>query len=108
MPYGWRSGSAVRPDIREDTVPERTVARLATCAPGLLADLECVTGMTSRPGEWARITTPVSLLSGERSTADYTRSTAQLRTIFPAAGWTVLPGQAHFPDDMTPIAATIG
>lgn len=104
--YAFRvSGS---PDVREDTVPERALTRLATGVHGLLADLECVTGLPGPSPEWANLRVPVSLVRGERSTEPYVRSMDLLRTMFPAVPIAVLPGQAHFPEDMPLVDTAIG
>lgn len=104
--YAFRvSGS---PDVGENTVPERALTRLASGVDGLLADLECVTGMPGPSAEWATVRVPVSLVAGERSTEPYPRSMAVLRSMFPAAPSLVLPGQTHFPDDMTLLEGAIG
>lgn len=96
------------PDVRDDTVSDRTVALLASGAAGLIADLECVTGMPAPDTGWAGITTPIRLVRGERSTDAYVRSMDLVRAMFPAAPCTVLPGEAHFPADMTLVADVIG
>jgi pimeloyl-ACP methyl ester carboxylesterase len=97
--YAFRvSGS---PDVGEATVPERALTRLASGVDGLLADLECVTGVPGPSPEWAALPVPVALVQGERSTEPYPRSMRALRALFPAAPSLVLPGQTHFPDDMT-------
>ena len=96
------------PDVREDTVPARVVARLSASVAGLLADLECATGLAAPVPEWARISAPVALVRGARSTEPYVRSVELLRAMFPAAPYTILPGQAHFPDDLTLVDAVLG
>lgn len=96
------------PDSDEGTVSPWVLDRLASSVAGLLTDLECVTAMDAPSPDWAGISTPIALLTGELSTEAYARSTAMLRAMFPAAPCAVLPGQAHFPHDMAALAAAVG
>ncbi|MCP3802916.1 alpha/beta hydrolase [Allokutzneria sp. A3M-2-11 16] len=92
------------PTVRDAGPADTTLAQLAHLVPGLIVDLECTTGMTMPVRHWAGMATPMTLLRGERSTAEYVRSVEALRTLYPDARYEVVPGQAHFPKDMDRVA----
>lgn len=95
------------PAVRDEGPAEAALAQLAYLVPGLIVDLECVTGMRMPVEYWAGMAAPVTLIRGERSTAEYVRSIDVLRTLYPDAWYELVPGQAHFPRDMGPIARVI-
>jgi pimeloyl-ACP methyl ester carboxylesterase len=80
---------------------------LSPLAAGLRADLECVVGMALMPGQWSDVTTPTWLIEGEVSGPEFADSVRTMRALLPHARNVRLPGQAHYPHDLTPIAELI-
>jgi pimeloyl-ACP methyl ester carboxylesterase len=95
------------PQFENGGLTDRMMSRLVPLVPGLIADLECATSATIPVTEWARTATPMLLLHGDMSGVEYARSMEIMRTIYPEAPCELLPGQAHFPHNMIPVAELI-
>jgi pimeloyl-ACP methyl ester carboxylesterase len=99
--------------VTADPSPEleaalRPVARLLRRrAEGMLADLECITGIDPDLGGWSAIDTPTLLLTGTESDQYGRQSTDLLQELLPQARTMLLPGQAHHPGDATLVADTL-
>lgn len=92
------------PRMRDEGPADTTLARLTPLVPGLIVDLECTTEMVMPVDYWAGLTAPLTVFQGEHATAEYARSVEILRERYPHARYEVLPDEAHFPRDMTPLA----
>lgn len=92
------------PNVRDEGATDAALAQLEHLVPGLIVDLECTTEMRMPIRAWAGTTAPITLLQGERSTAEYVRGIEILRALYPDARYELIRGQAHFPRDMTQIA----
>ncbi|RJO73700.1 hypothetical protein D5S18_21240 [Nocardia panacis] len=80
---------------------------MADRAPGLIADLECLTAMDPDPNRWSATTAPGLLLAGSSSDRYGLESMAKLEAALPNSQFTVLEGLTHNPDDFTPIATAM-
>jgi pimeloyl-ACP methyl ester carboxylesterase len=94
---------SVPPDAQE------AIAQMATAfaprAEGVLSDLECIAGDWQHWGNWGRITVPTLLLDGSESDPAEKEGMQKLLKALPShARYAELPGQAHFPHDMTLLA----
>ena len=73
-------------------------------ADGMLADLECISGMDPDLTRWGAIDTPALLLTGSNSDP---ASTKLLDQILPDTRVTVLPGLGHYPDNPVLVAEAL-
>ncbi|MEV6101902.1 alpha/beta fold hydrolase [Nocardia sp. NPDC051981] len=95
-----------------DPVPPRAALQpladaLAFRAPGLVADLECLTAMDPDIASWSAIELPTLLLAGE-ITDPYGRASVDLlQGALPDARTVTLPGQRHHPDDVPTVAGAL-
>jgi pimeloyl-ACP methyl ester carboxylesterase len=94
---------SVPPDAQE------AIAQMATAfaprAEGVLSDLECIAADWQHWGKWGRITVPTLLLDGSESDPAEKEGMQTLLKALPShARYAELPGQAHFPHDMTLLA----
>ncbi|MEC3917808.1 alpha/beta fold hydrolase [Nocardia sp. CDC160] len=95
-----------------DSAPPRSVLlplgeALASRAPGLVVDLECLTTMATDITPWSTIALPTLLLSGELTDTYGTKSIALLHTTLPNTQTTTLPGEHHNPDNPESLAAAL-
>lgn len=81
--------------------------RLAPQAPGLITDLECITGMDTDLSRWSTLNTPTLLLTGEKTDAYGKNSIELLQQVLPNARTTRLRGQGHHFDDPRPVAEAL-
>ncbi|WP_157387892.1 alpha/beta fold hydrolase [Nocardia terrae] len=97
--------------IMDSVIPDEHLRPLADGlafrAPGLVADLECLTAMDPDISPWSAITLPTLLLSGELTDSYGTKSVELLQSTLPRAHSLVLPGQYHNPEDPAPVAAAL-
>lgn len=85
----------------------RLAESLASRAPGLVADLECLTTMNPDITPWSTIPTPALLLAGELTDTYGKTSAALLQSTLPQAHSIELPGQRHHPDNPLPLATAL-
>lgn len=79
-------------------------AMLAPRAHGLVADLECFTGMDPDLSRWCTLEVPALLLSGELTDSYGTKSIDLLQQTIPNARTITFPGLGHTFDDARPVA----
>ncbi|MFI1919100.1 alpha/beta fold hydrolase [Nocardia sp. NPDC020380] len=79
-------------------------AMLAPRAHGLVADLECFTGMDPDLTRWSTLDVPALLLSGELTDSYGTESIDLLQQTIPNARTITFPGLGHTFDDAQPVA----
>ncbi|MFJ4654002.1 alpha/beta fold hydrolase [Nocardia sp. NPDC088792] len=80
---------------------------LAPRAHGLVADLECFTGMDPDLSRWSTLDVPALLLSGELTDSYGTKSIDLLQQTIPNARTITFPGLGHTFDDPEPVAEAL-
>ncbi|WP_306363639.1 alpha/beta fold hydrolase [Nocardia sp. CC227C] len=95
-----------------DPIPARAALQpladaLAFRAPGLVADLECLTAMDPDPASWRAIELPALLLVGEITDPYGISSIDLLQSTLPNSRTVTLPGQRHHPDDVDILAGAL-
>ncbi|MCP9625138.1 alpha/beta hydrolase [Nocardia otitidiscaviarum] len=80
-------------------------AAMADRAPGLIADLECLTAMDPDVNRWSAVDIPALLLAGAASDRYGAEGMRKLDAVLPDSRLTVLAGLTHNPDDFTSVAA---
>ncbi|MGW4355229.1 alpha/beta fold hydrolase [Nocardia sp. NPDC004582] len=97
--------------ITEPTPPRTVLHQLAETlafrAPGLVADLECLTAMNPDLTPLSAIPVPTLLLAGELTDPYGTKSVELLQATLPDARTITVAGQYHHPHDAAAVAAAL-
>jgi pimeloyl-ACP methyl ester carboxylesterase len=100
--------SAAPSALRPEGLPDRVAARLTGELPGLIADLECVTGISGADPRWGRVDLPVLLMNGDRTGPGARDDVETAARLLPGATRRVLPEQGHVLSDLTGLAGLLG
>ncbi|WP_147287240.1 alpha/beta fold hydrolase [Nocardia otitidiscaviarum] len=97
--------------VLDSPVPEGILrsmgAAMADRAPGLIADLECLSAMDPDLNRWSATDIPALLLAGAASDRYGPESMEKLDAVLPDSRFRSLAGQTHNPDDFTSVAAVL-
>jgi pimeloyl-ACP methyl ester carboxylesterase len=97
--------------IRDSAPPAGMLADLAALlgplAHGMVADLECITGMDPDLGPYSTLDLPTLLLTGEHTDAYGSRSIELLQQTLPHTHTITFPDAGHQIDDPRPVAETL-